>query len=376
MLSESPCAVLKRHCVKKETIDDLLQVIAWSFGCALANTMPAVRHDGAAWKKSDHKRSKQAGQAIGLAAVLVEVRADWACLKNTFRFPGWRETSGCCFKCKVTPPDIRQCDTEASWKQPCQRHDHWSLMAKILSEGHTMSPIFSAPFLTTGQFIIDWLHCCDLGVGQDWLGNLFNFILSKMPGRNKELRLKALFHRMQQFYAENGTESCLDDLTPTMIKKDPKSPYKLRSKAAETRGLIPFARALAEELLLDTDPVESSVKKAAVLMDSCYSMLSTSTFSQQILGESCRQFCLIYVALGDHFDDDYSFKIKPKFHLWQELCLHSSGCPSTAWTYRDEDFGGTVAKLARRRGGKNTALCTARLVLNNFKAKESVPAVV
>ena len=38
------------------------------------------------------------------------------------------------------------------------------------------------------------------------------------------------------------------------------------------------------------------------------------------------------------------------FHLFLELC--SSGeQPARFWTYRDEDFGGSVAQLSRRRGG-------------------------
>ena len=45
-----------------------------------------------------------------------------------------------------------------------------------------------------------------------------------------------------------------------------------------------------------------------------------------------------------------------------------------SWTYRDEDFGGTVAKYSKRRGGKNTPLSTGRNVLMNFYAKHRVPA--
>ena len=53
-------------------------------------------------------------------------------------------------------------------------------------------------------------------------------------------------------------------------------------------------------------------------------------------------------------------------HLFLELC--SSGTePQKFWNYRDEDFGGSVARLARRRGGMLCCSSTSRVVLQKFK---------
>ena len=53
-------------------------------------------------------------------------------------------------------------------------------------------------------------------------------------------------------------------------------------------------------------------------------------------------------------------------HLFQELA-EMDGCqPALSWTYRDEDFGGTVAGLGRRRGGPRTIAATGSQVLQRF----------
>eukprot|EP00959_Pyramimonas_sp_CCMP1952_P242034 5059480-Pyramimonas_sp.AAC.1 len=52
---------------------------------------------------------------------------------------------------------------------------------------------------------------------------------------------------------------------------------------------------------------------------------------------------------------DNIFRIKPKLHVFLELCS-SGGQPSKHWNYRDEDFGGSVATFGkRRRGAPNTS---------------------
>ena len=54
------------------------------------------------------------------------------------------------------------------------------------------------------------------------------------------------------------------------------------------------------------------------------------------------------------------WKIKPKLHLFLELCSVERTRPSLCWNYRDEDFGGSVARLARRRGGLLSASAFSR----------------
>eukprot|EP00971_Amphidinium_carterae_P046157 908670-Amphidinium_carterae.1 len=52
------------------------------------------------------------------------------------------------------------------------------------------------------------------------------------------------------------------------------------------------------------------------------------------------------------------YTVPPKLHLFLELAREGVR-PSMSWTYRDEDFGGCMAALARRRGGRDTPSATS-----------------
>ena len=65
-----------------KTIDDVCEVLRWSFVCMATGQMPTARHDGSPWgegisvgkKSSDHRRKKQAQSSIGVKGVLAEIR--------------------------------------------------------------------------------------------------------------------------------------------------------------------------------------------------------------------------------------------------------------------------------------------------------------
>lgn len=288
--------------------------------------------------------------------------------KEVFRFPSWVRATGCCFKCNVKPGGIRDFGSQAAWRLPENRLQHWDILTRILQEGGDISPLFATPGLTTGQFAIDWLHCCDLGVCADFLGNLFWMLLPLVSaGGNKAAQASALFVEMQTYYQEECVESRLDNLTLTMLRKTPTSSPKLRAKAAEARCLVRFARLMSHKYLSADIPVQATARQASEHLENCYRQLSAHEFSPSVLQQECTKFCLLYGALEEQYDGSL-WKVKPKFHLWQELCMSGSN-PSDHWVYRDEDFGGSIASVGRRRGGSNTAESTGAAVLQKFRGK-------
>ena len=90
-----------------------------------------------------------------------------------------------------------------------------------------------------------------------------------------------------------------------------------------------------------------------------------------------RTFALLQVALETHAEQHNSLNwyVKPKLHMFQEMCEFGSTRPATCWTYRDEDFGGSVASYAWRRGGALTAVSVSSMVLIKFRAKHNVPHI-
>lgn len=362
--------ISKKFLVSEHTYDDILDVIAWSLQCSALGFYPCQRHDGSRFLPHDSKRMKLAAKALSAKGVLCEIRGDWMMYTEVFRFPNWNSKGGCCFRCAATPQSLQDFSLQAPWRG--QRLSHWDLISRILEQGKTVSPIFAAPGVTSATFQIDWLHCADHGVAADFLGNFLWSMLSKFPGASKAARCENLWLDLQNWYDHAAVEDRLDTLKLSMLKAAKQAP-KLRSKAAQARALVPYARELSERLLGDTG-LEQSMKACAVHLHNCYCCLSAGGFDPDVLGDSCRKFLILYKGLNDVSTEPWAWRIKPKFHMWQELCEMSTDLPSLSWTYRDEDFGGTVAKYSKRRGGKNTPLSTGKNVLMNFYAKHSVPA--
>ena len=182
---------------------------------------------------------------------------------------------------------------------------------------------------------------------------------------------------MKEFYKAHDVESRLDRLTPGMLwdQTNKKAP-KLRSKAAEARCLVPFAKEMAMKLLDPTDIDEEAMIQASIRLDRCYTCLSSTSFNAADLKQASAEFCALYVALSNRSDGAH-WRVKPKFHLMQELCemCPTGARPSSCWTYRDEDFGGYLAQTGAKRGGPASPGAQAKSILIRFAAKHSVPVI-
>ncbi len=364
--------VTVEHCwvLKHESFDDILELITWSLQQCAIGVFATERQDKQPWKNSDAKRKVMAGKPLGCKGLICQVTGDWKMYKDVFRFPQHNEISGCCYKCRATPADIRNVGPDAPWRG--QRLGHWAAMQRMLERGLALSPLFSAPGLRLCIFRIDWFHVSDLGVTPDWLGALFTFLLPKFAGGRIEQRVQELWLRIQELYVVYPPGAKLDTLTRNMLSPDKPSP-KLKSYGAETRGLVPIAVHLANEMLADDDMMELSVKQATRDLAACYDCLShDAPFAADRLCEHSRRFMTMLVAL--EVQSPEIFRVKPKHHLFQELCeMELPNRPAAHWTYREEEFGGTIARMGERRGGANTAASMGKQVLNKFCARHKLP---
>ena len=272
----------------------------------------------------------------------MEVRGDWSFFQSVFSFPGWRNKGGCCWKCPAQLADIADASSAAPWRQT--RYSHWDVL-QIMANKKGISPLFSCPFLTVSCFRIDWLHCCDLGVAADFVGNVLYAVSKEMPGGNSNERCKQMFREIVTWYKANGVQDRLQKLTVTMIQKSSTAPPKLRAKAAEARALVPFALYAAQRWLSADGPVHAAIRQAAAALVECYNHLTPEVYDPAELRVASRTFCLQYAALRQFHEGTCFWRIKPKFHLFQELCEMTRSCPSASWTYRDEDFGGSLVRF-------------------------------
>lgn len=255
------------------------------------------------------------------------------------------------------------------------RHEpfgHMDFVLRMMALGLVMSPLFSAPGLTIECCKFDFMHAADLGVCCDFLGNLFFHLAKhKYAGATKASRYTKLFLDIRKWYKDNGVQNRLPCLTPLMVRKKERAPPKLRAKAAEARGLVGFALHIAQEKLDSGDVFENAIIEAARRLSRVYDCLSAANWDPATFSRAVQEFALLYVALEAQSPEPL-WRVKPKLHPFLELARLAVN-PAAHWTYRDEDFGGTVAILARRRGGKYDPRAVAACMLTKFTAQHEIP---
>ena len=231
-----------------------------------------------------------------------------------------------------------------------------------------MCPLLEAPWVKSDIFKMDWLHVCDIGITADFIGNFFHEVLDFFPGDNKKERCAALFEQALMYYEREGITDRFDCFLPSFFEpKD--SPYKLRGNAAKIRHLVPFVWQLADEIMDTTEPKYEAIRHAAFHLNEVYSALSSAHPDPcASMKEHGIKFAIQYVALHDFCNhaDDKAWRIKPKMHLFLHI-TSSDSLPRLLWTYRDEDFGGSVARMARRRGNLLKCSSTSKVCLCRFK---------
>jgi len=146
--------------------------------------------------------------------------------------------------------------------------------------------------------------------------------------------------------------------------QDPKqkSSPKLKGSAASIRALVPFCHQQCQELLDNTLPLHQAIAAAAHNLNECYKCLSHDAADwQQKLSDHSKDFAVQCDALQKRHAGTRDWRIKPKMHQFLEMSCSGSK-PNMSWTYRDEDFGGSVAQLCRIKGGcwKKTRLIPRR----------------
>ena len=264
---------------------------------------------------------------------------------------------------------VREVGSNAPWRS--QPMSHWEVLQRIIDNGRPINPILQVPWVDVEICRIDWLHCSDKGVAAEFVGNALTQLQAKFPETTIAARVKSLSDRMLAYYKANRVEDKLDCLMPNMFYPGgKKADAMMHCSAAQCKALVPFVAQCANEMLSDNNPVEKAVKMAAQHLKQVYDTLSESSFlSADVARSEGLKFALQYVALHDVAGTEKRWKIKPKLHLWLHMISDGSK-PSRYWNYRDEDYGGSVAKLSRRRGGLQKPGPMSRNVLMRFLVKQ------
>jgi hypothetical protein len=359
-------------CNGAHTINAIMRIFVWSLEVLLVGCWPTARHDNTPWDPNTDKHRRNRNGQFKFRGVLMQIRGDWAWYKQMFGFKGWASES-ICWRCLANKSSMPYADFSLSAKWRKTRMTQALFMARLRKEAAFINPLMGAPGFNFQYITIDVLHCMDLGVTADAIGNLFWMLLGTVyKGGNKKTQVEALFVNLKAFYRRSNAHCRLQKLTQEMIKGEKKGP-KIRAKGGECRCLVPFAAQQAEELYL-SDPNENplffTVYKAFNCLMDIYMCMSHIPFDANIYGQLCRQFLLLYKAIGANFKDPF-WKIKPKFHLMQELGEFMSaelGSPEHFWAYKDESYVGFIAQIASSRGGQNNAGTTPNRLIQRVRA--------
>ena len=239
-------------CHGRHTLNALLSIFVWSLTRLYLGKRPTLRHDESQFSRYD----KAAGRldsylddVFSYWAHLMEIRGDWMNYKTLFGFKGW--ASDCiCWACGANKSGRPYWDftSKALWRS-C-RLTTYQFLKLMAQNGIDRSVLFDAPGFILDFIMVDVLHCLDLGVSQEAIGNLFYYFigLKFVPGNNQQERIQYLWTRISEYYKRARPPTRISNLTLEMVKRKGKS-SRFRGKGAETRHLVPFCVELTEWIL-------------------------------------------------------------------------------------------------------------------------------
>ena len=309
----------KCGCKGRHSLEAALAVFTWSLQCLADGTWPSTRHDSTAWLATDTGRKGNSG-ALPVKAVLLQVRADWAWLKQVFGFPSWSNKS-ICWRCRAndTDYDWHTVGLAAAWRSA--RLSSRQFFGVLRASGVTPSVLFDLPGFATEMITIDVLHASDLGFTQDLLGNIiWEYARYVAHGANLEARMDVVWTKLKKHYETMHTTNRLHALTVEMVRPPGKKP-KMRTKGAETRNLVPFGVVLAQEMRAETPSKHTTAVLACVsnLLD-FYMMMSLPDFNAEAAATACRNCVVLYEALSKEAHragEQTTWAMKPKIHMFQ-----------------------------------------------------------
>lgn len=333
------------------TLDAIFRIIAWSMNSLSVGRFPTTGPSGEVLEGGGGLLAE------GWSGTCLQVRGDWAFYSSAFGLPHWRSDENCCWLCRANNKDPGMFWTDfnssAGWRSALWSHEDY--IAHLESQGKCCPEIFEIVGLRLDMIVPDVLHAIDLGVSAHIVANVFWELLPQF-GRNQSEQVKALQQLIKAFYSRNRVASRMEGrLTLDRIRTMSSWP-KLKAKAAAVRNLVPFAAELAAQYNSGSLHDKRRLALANDLHE-FYTLLgnegrffsASALASVQRLGNSV-PILYAHLAAEAFHSGTKAWKLVPKFHLYQHLCLYQAafhGNPRFYWTYADEDMVGAMVEVAQ-----------------------------
>ena len=109
-------------------VPKVINIIIWSFRCAMEGQYPARRHDGT--QLNEHRLENRQGP-LPFAALLVELRVDWSEAAVGLGFKTWSSATVPCFECTATG-ETMSCFALDPADQPFRDHTHADYLNEVM----------------------------------------------------------------------------------------------------------------------------------------------------------------------------------------------------------------------------------------------------
>jgi len=184
-------------------------------------------------------------------------------------------------------------------------------------------PIWSIIGWTPWHFFVDWLHTADLGVASHAMGNvIFDIVFNTLAHLPRARAVQEIAAQLMCHEAEHGSRLSAFELKNFCNSKRPHQEYPvlMKLKAAQVRGMVPAALALAEQYTDGSRHWRHQVRMMQKL-DAVYNIvhtagiaLTTQEYAQ--LSKSSNDFLMEYSYLAQEAAaaNKNLYAVMPKHH--------------------------------------------------------------
>lgn len=350
------------------SIEAVWKHLLHSFRALASGRFPELDADGQAYPNNSWRKHK-AGQLlaplggdsdgdsdVGWTAVLISFRADLEYLSNELQMNHHNSETPCCL-CHADRAGApwNHFSDRALWRNTIYSRD------AFLQRYRGRHPFFDFPGAGPEMISIDLLHVVDNnGVASHVIANLFYeaIMQRELGNHNKEEGLQQLNARIKTFYSQNQVAAHLPTLSMQNLidERHPTTVFPVLHgkaiKAANTRGIIPFAAELAAQLDNGT-PKRHHRARCVVELNRFYQtvhaagMFPTAEQSDAIrssVGKCLKHYC--WLAKDAVKAGKMAYNIVPKMHYFFHIGLRSRfSNPRFGQTYINESMVGRVCSI-------------------------------
>ena len=355
-------------CSGRCTMDAVWEVMRYCLVVMKTQVYPYFRHDGVPFEHStllgDSRRARWAGnRRVKARGGCIQKRADWAWHKCMIGLIGWQGEgigSRVCFKCLAGKKrhSFRHFGLSATWRRTTQTHR--AFMESARRDGRYVSAIFTWPGFELSYVSCDLMHCADLGITQYLEANVLLEVFEiKLHGVYSDpgpamTDLNFFLHCCSRHIGQ--ARPPVARLTFLQIKPKKGNP-KMKTKAAETRNLLPVIEYLLTEYFPPEDEYEHIRLQCVQAMNNVYKELYSwdPVLSPARISEFGRKHCLLYGELQRRCLElprrgvTTRWHIYPKHHQFLHIVeeqVYECDNPASNWCYFDENSIGLCSTLA------------------------------